>query len=158
MEVGSSSFSDGAIPKRCSCDGQDVSPELSWSAPPKRTLSFALLVTDKDSLVGSYVQWVLYDLPPDKREIPEGFAKQAQPAGSRQGRNGFFAGGIEVFQGKIGYEAPCPPGKSTHRYVFALYALDTKLNLPSGASKKQVVEAMSGHVLAKDELVGHYQH
>jgi Raf kinase inhibitor-like YbhB/YbcL family protein len=157
FEVRSTSFSGGAIPKKCSCDGQEASPELWWNAPPEPTQSFALLVTDKDSLFGTFVHWVLYDLPSDKREIPQGFAKQKHPDGSRQGRNGFFVVGMEVFQDKIGYERPCPPGKSTHRYVFALYALDTKLNLPSGASKKQVLKTMSGHVLAQGELVGHYQ-
>jgi Raf kinase inhibitor-like YbhB/YbcL family protein len=157
LEVSSTSFSGGVIPKRCSCDGQGVSPELSWNAPPQRTQSFALLVTDEDSPVGSYVHWVLYDLPSDKREIPEGFAQQDQPDGSRQGRTGFFVGGMEVFHDKVGYEAPCPPGKSSHHYIFTLYALDTKLNLPPGASQKQVLKAMRGHVLARGELVGRYQ-
>ncbi len=155
LDVRSTSFSDGAISRKCSCDGEGVSPELSWSEPPERTQSFALLVTDKDSLVGSYVHWVLYDLPSDTRELPEGFAKQ--PEGSRQGRTGFFVGGIEVSKDKIGYEAPCPPGKSAHRYVFALYALDTNLHLPPGASKKRVLEAMNRHALARGELVGRYQ-
>jgi Raf kinase inhibitor-like YbhB/YbcL family protein len=151
LELRSASFSGDTIPKKySSCDGQDgASPQLSWNAPPERTQSFALLVTDKDALFGSFVHWVLYDLPADKRELPEGIAKQEQlPDGSRQGRNGFD---------KIGYLGPCPPWGS-HRYVFSLYALDIKLSLPSGASKKQVVKALKGHILANGELIGRYQH
>jgi Raf kinase inhibitor-like YbhB/YbcL family protein len=135
----------------CPCDGQDVSPELSWKSSPERTESFVLVVTDTDSPFGfNFVHWVLYDIPPDERELPEGIANQQQlPDGSRQGHNGFD---------KIGYVGPCPPGHSPHRYVFDLYALDTKLNLPPGASKKQVLKAMKGHVLASGELVGRFQH
>jgi Raf kinase inhibitor-like YbhB/YbcL family protein len=93
---------------------------------------------------------VLYDLPAEKRELPEGLPNQAQlPDGSRQGQNDFD---------KTGYGGPCPPGKSAHRYVFALYALDSRLNLPIGATRKQVEKAMKGHVLAYGELIGRYQH
>lgn len=93
---------------------------------------------------------MLYDLPSDKRELSEGIAKLKQlPDGSRQGSNGFD---------KYGYAGPCPPGKSPHHYVFNLYALDTKLNLAPGATKKQVLRAMQGHILAKGEFVGTYQH
>ena len=153
LELKSASFSGDTIPnKYSSCEGQnDTSPELSWTTPPAGTQSFALVVIDKDSPFGwNFVHWVLYDLPPDKRELREAIAKQAQlPDGSRQGQNGYD---------KIGYVGPCPPGHSAHRYVFDLYALDTKLNLPAGASKKQVVKAMKGHVLASGELVGRFQH
>jgi len=153
LESKSASFSGDTIPnKYSSCEGQnDTSPELSWTTPPAGTQSFALVVIDKDSPFGwNFVHWVLYDLPPDKRELREAIAKQAQlPDGSRQGQNGYD---------KIGYVGPCPPGHSPHRYVFDLYALDTKLNLPAGASKKQVVKAMKGHVLASGELVGRFQH
>ena len=153
LELKSASFSGDTIPNTySSCEGlNDISPELSWTAPPAGTKSFALVVIDKDSPFGwNFVHWVLYDLPADKRELPEAIAKQAQlPDGSRQGQNGYD---------KIGYVGPCPPGHSPHRYVFDLYALDTKLNLPAGASKKQVVKAMKAHVLASGELVGRFQH
>lgn len=151
LDLSSTSLSGDVISKECSCDGHNTSPELSWKAPPDRTQSFALTVTDKDSLFGfSFVHWVLYDIPADKRELPEGIAKEEQlPDGSRQGHND---------NDKIGYVGPCPPGHSAHRYAFDLYALDTKLNLPSGASKKQALKAMKGHILAKGELVGRYQH
>lgn len=153
LELSSTSFSGDTIPdKYSSCKGQEeIAPELSWKAPPDQTQSFALIAIDKDSPFGfNFVHWVLYDLPADKRELPEGTPKQEQlPDGSRQGRND---------DSKIGYKGPCPPGKSAHRYVFTLYALDTKLNLPAGASKKQVVKAMKGHILASGELIGRYQH
>ena len=152
LELRSSSFSDGTIPKTSSsCDHQDgMSPELSWSAPPEQTRSFALIVFDQDSPFGfKFTHWLLYDIPPDKRELPENTPKQEQLAdGSRQGRNDYD---------RIGYVGPCPP-RGTHRYLFTVYALDTKLSLPSGASKKQVVKAMKGHILASGQLVGRFQH
>lgn len=153
LELRSSSFSGDTIPRTCSsCDHQDgVSPELAWSVPPEHTQSFALIVFDKDSPFGfKFTHWLLYDIPSDKRELPENTPKQEQlPDGSRQGHNDYD---------KTGYVGPCPPGHSAHRYVFDLYALDTKLNLPPGAAKKQVLKAMKGHVLASGELVGRFQH
>ena len=98
-------------------------------------------------MVFKFTHWLLYDIPPDKDELAEDVAKQAQlPDGSRQGPND---------NDKIGYVGPCPPGHSLHHYVFSL---DTKLNLSDGASKKQVLKAMTGHVLARGELVGTFQH
>jgi Raf kinase inhibitor-like YbhB/YbcL family protein len=151
LNLTSSSFQGDEISKQCTCDGVEASPELSWAAPPVGTQSFALIVFDKDSPFGySFVHWVLYDLPADKRELPEGFPKQAQMAdGSRQGPNDFD---------KTGYAGPCPSGKSAHRYVFTLYALDSKLNLPAGATRKQFEKEAKGHVLAYGELIGRYQH
>lgn len=152
LELVSASFSGDTIPKSSSsCNGQDgASPELSWKAPPEGTQSFALIVTDKDSPLGfNFVHWVLYDIPPDKRELPEGVARLEQlPDGSRQGHNDYD---------RIGYVGPCPPRHALHRYIFELYALDTKLNLQPKASKKQVVKALKGHVLALGELVGRFQ-
>lgn len=150
LDLKSTSFSGNTISKACTCDGQEKSPELSWSAPPAGTQSFALLVNDRDSLFGySFVHWVLYDVPAETRELAEGTGKQARlPDGSYQGTND---------DDKIGYLGPCPPGKSAHHYVFALYALDTKLNLPPGATRKQVVKAMNGHIVAAAQLVGEYR-
>jgi Raf kinase inhibitor-like YbhB/YbcL family protein len=145
----SSSFPQGEIAKQFTCDGAGRSPALSWGAPPAGTRSFALVVIDKDSPFGSFVHWVLYDLPPDKRSLPEGLPQQGQlPAGARQGSNDF---------GSIGYGGPCPPGKSPHRYLFTLYALNSTLNLPPGATEKQVVQAIKTHVLAQSAIVGRYQ-
>jgi len=108
-----------------------------------------LVVFDKDSPFGSkFTHWVLYDISPDKRELPEDVAKQPQlPDGSRQGPNDYQ---------KIGYVGPCPP-HGTHHYVFTVYALDTKLNLPPGAKRKEVSNAMKGHILASGELVGSFR-
>jgi Raf kinase inhibitor-like YbhB/YbcL family protein len=153
LELRSNSFEGDAIPGRySSCKGQDdISPELSWKAGPDHTQSFALIVFDKDSPLGfKFTHWVLYDIPLDKRELPENTPKQEQLLdGSRQANNDYD---------RIGYVGPCPPGHSPHHYVFNLYALDTKLNLPTGSSKKQVLNAMKEHVLATGELVGRYQH
>lgn len=157
LELSSKTLSGGVIPaisacsrEDCPCDGKNVSPELAWKSPPEGTQSLALIVTDRDSPFGwSFVHWVLYDIPLDKRELPQGVAKQSElPDGSHQGQNGFD---------KIGYVGPCPPGHSPHHYAFDLYALDTKLNLPPGASKRQLQNAMKGHVLAAGELVGLFQ-
>ncbi len=153
LELRSNSFEGDAIPTRYSnCKGQDdISPELSWKAGPDHTQSFALIVFDKNSPLGfKFTHWVLYDIPPDKRDLPENTPKQEQlPDGSRQGNNDYD---------RIGYVGPCPPGHSPHHYVFDLYALDTKQSLPPGSSKKQVLKAMKEHVLASGELIGSYQH
>jgi Raf kinase inhibitor-like YbhB/YbcL family protein len=148
LTVASSSFPTGVIPDTYSCHGQNVSPELSWSSPPRRTRSFALIVTDEDSSPANFVHWVLYDLPPEARDLREGMPKDQELAdGSRQGRNDFRG---------IGYGGPCPPGDAPHRYVFTLYALDSRLNVASGATKDQILPAMKGHMVAKGELVGRY--
>lgn len=153
LEFRSGSFVGDTIPQKySSCGGQDgASPELSWSVPPEHTQSLALIVFDKDSPFGfKFTHWVLYDMPPDKRELAEDIAKQEKlPDSSRQGPNDYD---------RIGYVGPCPPGHSVHHYVFNLYALDTKLSLPPRASKKQLLKAMKGHVLASGELVGRFQH
>jgi len=139
----------GVIPTKFSCDGSDISPGLAWTEPPSGTKSIALIVDDPDAPAGTWVHWVLYDLPGDERKLEEGVAKNPQfPSGARQGRNDF---------GKIGYNGPCPPKGSPHRYLFKLYALDRKTNLKSGASKVELERAMKGHTLAKAEVVGRFQ-
>jgi Raf kinase inhibitor-like YbhB/YbcL family protein len=148
MALSSASFVDGAIPKKFTCDGADLSPSLAWAAPPAATQSLALTVTDPDAPLGSFVHWVLYDLPASRRELAEGLPKQDPlPDGTRQGQNEFD---------KTGYGGPCPPGTSTHHYVFALYAVDTRLNLPAGTTRKQLEDALKDHVLAHGELIGTY--
>ena len=152
LSLKSSSFVGDAIPPKCSsCGHQDgASPELSWSAAPQHTQSFALIAFDRDSPFGfKFTHWVIYDIPPEKRELPDDVPKQAQlPDGSRQGVNDYE---------RTGYVGPCPP-HGVHHYVFTVYALDTKLDLPPPASKKQVQNAMKGHILASGELVGQFQH
>ena len=150
LHLTSSSFA-GTIPDRyASCSGQTGnSPALAWSAPPGATRSFALVVTDPDAPMGTFTHWLLWNLPPETRSLPEGVPTDPQLAnGARQGRNDF---------GKVGYGGPCPPGHAAHRYVFDLYALDSTLSVAAGASKPQVVAAMRGHIVAAGRLVGRYQ-
>jgi Raf kinase inhibitor-like YbhB/YbcL family protein len=149
LEVKSPDFaSGGTIPERFTCEGADLSPALEWSAPPAGTQSFALIVDDPDAPVGTWVHWVVFDLPPGLRSLPQGVPKKDQLAdGSRQGQNDF---------GKTGYGGPCPPPGKAHRYFFKLYALDTKLNLASRSTKKDIERAMQNHVLAQGEHMGRY--
>lgn len=149
FQISTTAFSAGeSIPKKFTCDGSDVSPALAWTDPPAATQSFTLIMDDPDAPVGSWVHWVLYDLPPDARELPENVAKQEQlPTGARQGRNDFR---------NIGYGGPCPPPGKPHRYFFRLYALDAKLNLKSNASKADAGRTMQGHILAQSQLIGRY--
>jgi Raf kinase inhibitor-like YbhB/YbcL family protein len=149
FQISSTAFaSSQMIPKQFTCDGGDVSPQLSWNGVPAGAKSFALIMDDPDAPVGTWVHWVLFNLPADAKELPEGVAKQEQlPDGSLQGRNDFR---------KIGYGGPCPPAGKPHRYFFKLYALDGKLDLKAGASKADVERAMKGHVLGETELIGRY--
>lgn len=150
LQLSSPSFS-GTIPERyASCSGQTGnSPALAWGAPPSRTRSFALIVTDPDAPMTTFTHWLIWDLPADTRSLPEGVPTEPQlRSGARQGRNGF---------GRIGYGGPCPPGGAAHRYVFTVYALDARLDLAPGATRQQLVDAMERHVLAAGELIGRYQ-
>ena len=145
----SSDFGAGqSIPKQFTCDGADVSPALAWNDPPAGTQSFALIADDPDAPVGTWVHWVVFDLPPNARTLSQNVPKKEELAdGSRQGLNDFK---------RIGYGGPCPPPGKPHRYFFKLYALDTKLNLKPGATKKDVERAMQGHILAQGEWMGRY--
>jgi Raf kinase inhibitor-like YbhB/YbcL family protein len=150
FKISTTAFEPGAtIPKKHTCDGPDLSPALEWDGAPENTKSFSLIVDDPDAPVGTWVHWVLYDLPGDVRKLSEGVAKDEQLAsGAKQGRNDFR---------RIGYGGPCPPHGPAHRYFFKLYALDTKLNLKAGASKADLEKAMAGHVLSQATLMGMYQ-
>jgi Raf kinase inhibitor-like YbhB/YbcL family protein len=149
MKLESSAFeANGLIPTKYTCDGDDISPPLSWDEPPSTTQSLALIVDDPDAPGEIFVHWVLYEIPATVRQLPEKIASVATlPNGGVQGKNDF---------GKLGYGGPCPPG-GTHRYFFKVYALDKKLGLEPGATKAQVVTAMDGHILATAELIGRYQ-
>lgn len=149
MNLTSISFQGSQIPAKFTCSGAGVSPQLAWSTPPAGTASLALIVADPDAPRGTFVHWVLYDLPAETRALPEGLPGLGQLTdGSRQGRTDF---------GEIGYGGPCPPPGSPHHYHFTLYALDTKLNLAVGATRAQVEAAMQGHILARGELIGLYK-
>jgi Raf kinase inhibitor-like YbhB/YbcL family protein len=149
MILKSNVFSEGGmIPARYTCDGEDVSPHLTWSGVPEGTRSFAVICDDPDAPAGTWVHWVLYDLPPAVTELPDQVAPvRSPPVGGSQGTNDFK---------RIGYGGPCPPG-GTHRYFFRLYALDRMTGLPPGATRKQAVQAMEGHVLAEAQLTGRYR-
>ena len=146
----SEAFTPGAdIPRKFSCQGSDMSPALVWTDPPAGTQSLVLIVDDPDAPAGTWVHWVLYDLPPSPRRLEEALQPTAElPGGGRQGTNDF---------GKSGYGGPCPPPGKPHRYFFKLYALDSRLNLKAGATKGDVEQAMKGHVLGKAELMGRYR-
>ena len=146
----SAAFKDGApIPGKYTCDGGDVSPPLTWSGAPAGTRSVALIADDPDAPGGTWVHWVLYNLPAEVSELPENIAKveSLDLGGARQGRNDFR---------RPGYGGPCPPPGPAHRYFFKLYALDTRLELKAGAQKKDVEAAMEGHVLGSAQLMGTY--
>jgi hypothetical protein len=146
----STAFKEGdTIPVKHTCDGADLSPPLEWSGVPQGTVAFALIADDPDAPAGTWVHWVLYDVPATVG-LPESVAKVEAPkdlGGAVQGRNDFR---------RVGYGGPCPPPGPAHRYFFKLYALDTKLGLKAGASKVDVERAMGGHVLATAQLVGKY--
>ncbi|MCF6277847.1 MAG: YbhB/YbcL family Raf kinase inhibitor-like protein [Anaerolineales bacterium] len=137
----SSAFAPEAdIPVRFSCDGDDISPQLAWTTPPVGTQSLALIMDDPDAPAGTWVHWVLYNIPAETTKLAENLPEVV----AVQGKNSWK---------RLGYAGPCPPS-GTHRYYFKLYALDTMLNLQTGASKEDVLSAMDGHVLAQAELTG----
>ncbi|WP_017717909.1 YbhB/YbcL family Raf kinase inhibitor-like protein [Kamptonema formosum] len=148
MKLHSTAFDpNNLIPAKHTCDGQDISPPLSWDDPPAGAKSLALICDDPDASRGSFIHWLVYDLPALAHQLPEGVPKQPKLAtGGVQGKNDF---------GSIGYGGPCPP-TGTHRYVFKLYALDKQLGLQPGATKAQVLKAIEGHNLGTAELIGRY--
>jgi Raf kinase inhibitor-like YbhB/YbcL family protein len=147
MKLASDAFNpQGFIPSKYTCDGDDISPALTWDEVPTGTQSIALIVDDPDAPRQTFVHWVVYDLPATVRQLPEQMT--SQKLGGVQGKNDF---------GKLGYGGPCPPS-GTHRYFFKLYALDKQLGLAAGATKDQVLAAMEGHILAQAELIGKYKH
>lgn len=149
IKVSSQAFQEGGmIPRKYTCDGDDVSPPLAWTGIPDGAKTIALIGDDPDAPMGTWVHWVLFNLPASVKELAEAVPPDKElPSGAKQGRNDFR---------RIGYGGPCPPG-GTHRYYFKLYALDSALNLPPGASKADVVKAMQGHVLAEGQLMGKYK-
>lgn len=148
LAVRSAGFTDGGtIPRRFTCDGEGMSPEITWTAAPTETKSIALVMDDLDA-PGGFTHWLAWNLAPELRELPEGAStRHAMPQGSNEGRNDFDV---------LGYGGPCPPHGSSHHYVFSLYAIDRRLELAAGASKKQLYAAMSGHVLVHGQLTGSY--
>lgn len=143
MKLTSSAFTDGSsIPAKYTCDGEDIHPPLEFTDIPGEAKSLVLIMDDPDAPAGVWDHWIIYDMPPEAREIPE----DAEPAGV-PGMNSFRRGE---------YGGPCPPDRE-HRYIFTLYALDTMLRLPAGAAKADVERAMEGHILTQDQLIGLYR-
>ena len=150
MQITSIAFAEGQpIPDQYSCSGSDVSPPLQWTGAPAGAKSFAIIADDPDAPTGTWVHWVIYNLPPAAMSLAENVSQLPELTnGAKQGVNDF---------GKIGYNGPCPPPGKAHHYHFKIYALDTKLDLKSGATRKKLLEAMDGHVLAEGQLIGTYQ-
>jgi Raf kinase inhibitor-like YbhB/YbcL family protein len=150
IQLTSSAFAEGKpIPAKYTCDGADVSPPLAWSNVPEGTKSLVLISDDPDAPVGTWVHWVIYNIPPDATDLAEGVPKsEVLTNGATQGMTDFK---------RIGYGGPCPPRGGPHRYFFKLYALDTGLELKPGATKQELLRAMEGHILAEGQLMGTYQ-
>src|SRR6056297_520042 len=148
MQLTSEAFvQDRPIPQKYSCDGNNVSPPLSWSDAPGATESYVLICDDPDAPGGTFVHWVYYNIPAEANSLPEAVANDPQPGqGGLQGKNSF---------GKSGYGGPCPPG-GTHRYFFTLYALDFTVDAPAGLDKQKLLKAIDGHVMAEAQLMGTY--
>jgi Raf kinase inhibitor-like YbhB/YbcL family protein len=150
FEISSPAFAKGgSIPSDFSCAGRDISPALSWTEPPSGTQSFALIMDDPDAPMGTWVHWIIFNIPASTRNLTEGMTTDPQLSdGSLQGKTS---------AGSSGYHGPCPPS-GTHRYFFKLYALDTILSLSAKADKKVLLAAMEGHILANAELMGKFEH
>jgi Raf kinase inhibitor-like YbhB/YbcL family protein len=150
LVVTSTAFQNGsAIPKQFSCDSINISPALAWSWSAGDTKSYALICEDPDAPMGTFIHWVIYNIPPSERGLPENIpTKDSLPNGTRQGKNG---------ANKTGYTGPCPPPGKVHHYHFKLYGLDEKLNLTGVVTKQEVMNTMNGHIVAMGELVGTYQ-
>lgn len=149
IDLRSPAFQDGdMIPSEYTCGGDDVSPPLEWSGVPVQAKSLALIADDPDAPMGDWVHWVIYDISPGLKTLPAALPKTEKlPVSGTQGRTDF---------GDLGYGGPCPPS-GTHRYFFKLYALDTTLDLEAGATKKELLKKMQGHILAEGQLMGKYK-
>jgi Raf kinase inhibitor-like YbhB/YbcL family protein len=146
----SSAFKEGEmIPQKYTCDGSNISPPLKWDSIPAQAKSLALIADDPDAPMGTWVHWVIFNIPPGLSGLPENIPpKDSLPNGSLQGKNDFR---------NVGYGGPCPPG-GTHRYFFKLYALDIMLELKPGCAKADLLEAIQGHIVAEGQLMGKYSH
>ncbi len=146
LEVTSAQFEhEAAIPLEYACDGAEVSPPLEWSAGPEGTQSYALIMDDPDAPRGTWVHWVVWNIPqPSLVDVIP--AREKLDDGTMQGMNSWP---------KLGYGGPCPPS-GTHRYFFKIYALDISLDLPSETTKEDLLRVMEGHILAQGELMGTY--
>jgi len=150
IQLTSPAFVEGEfIPAKHTCDGEDVSPPLKWTGLPEGAKNLALICDDPDAPMGTWVHWVMFGLPPTVTELAEKVPTTETLAnGARQGINDFK---------RIGYGGPCPPSGRPHRYFFKLYALNAEIPLKPGATKKELLRAMDGHILAEGQLMSKYQ-
>lgn len=150
LEIKSSAFKDGEyIPKQYTCDSEDISPPLTFADIPKGTKSLVLICDDPDAPVGVWVHWVVFNIPADQGSFDQDLPKKGKlESGLIQGRNDFK---------KIGYGGPCPPKGKPHRYFFKLYAIDKKLNLKEGATKREVLQTIEGSIIDQAQLIGLYK-
>ena len=150
FELSSDAFEhEGKIPVTYTCDDEDFSPPLSWDEVPEGTESFALICEDPDAPSGTWSHWVLYNIPSDRTSLPSNLMPGPELAwGAKHGINDF---------GNMEYGGPCPPPGKPHRYFFRMYALDEPLDLEPGATRQEVLDAMTGHMLGQAELMGHYK-
>jgi Raf kinase inhibitor-like YbhB/YbcL family protein len=150
FRIESRAFKQGAtIANRYTCQGENISPPLSWTDPPSGARSFVLIVEDPDAPAGTWTHWVVYNLPARARSLDENTPKQDElPIGALQGMTSF---------GSVGYGGPCPPPGKAHRYFFRLYALDTVLDLKAGATKAGVLAALKGHILSEAQLMARFK-
>lgn len=145
LTLTSTTFTNGKdIPTKFTCDGQNISPPLAWQNAPKATKSFALTLKDPDAPNGTWIHWVLFNIPSNITALPENI--QTLPETTQVGQNSWQ---------RINYDGPCPPN-GMHHYIFTLYALDSVLKLNQGASDAQLQSAISNHVLGSAELMGVY--
>ncbi len=149
LKITSPAFTDGAlIPSKYTADGANVSPPLAWTGVPETAKSLALINDDPDAPMGTWVHWVVYNIPADTASFDENIPPDPTlPSGAMQGKTDF---------GRIGYGGPAPPS-GTHRYYFKLYALDAVLDLPTGATKAQLETAMKNHILEQTQIMGKYK-
>jgi Raf kinase inhibitor-like YbhB/YbcL family protein len=150
IKLSSAAFEEGKpIPVKHTGQGDDVSPALQWTGLPAGAKSLALICDDPDAPAGTWVHWVIWDIPPNAAGLLEAAPQKVElPDGSKQGMNDFR---------QTGYGGPMPPPGKPHRYFFKLYALDNQPDLERGATKSKLLDAMKGHVLAEGQLMGTYQ-
>lgn len=148
LSLSSPAFGDGeTIPTLYTCDGRDISPPLQWRGVPEEARSLALVVDDPDAPAGTWVHWVVYNIPPDTARLAEDTASEDLPAGAREGVNSW---------GRTGYGGPCPPS-GEHRYLHKLYALDEVLSDLGNPTKVELERALMGHFIERARLIGIYE-
>lgn len=145
MTLSTNAFNNNmAIPVLYTCDGKDISPQVSWSKSPENTIAFALIMKDIDAPSGVFYHWGIYNIPATMTTLAAG---AATPTSANVAQNNFD---------KPGYNGPCPPKGSAHTYVFTVYALDSQIKLTNQASNSDLEKALQGHILDQAEFRGVY--